>query len=172
MREKRRNDLDFREEKRNDDSRSGSLQVQRFRERVFLGRPLDVVCVRSVLTCAHSGIRELHISSCCVWELFSVPSAQAEGRHQGRNRLPPSGSGSHKALPAPGRTLQPFHTLGKDLGWRRETHRPLTRLHACRRKSNRTALRCNLGSRKIQEIGAGECTRCVPRIKGNAKMND
>lgn len=46
MREKRRNDLDFREEKRNDDSRSGWLQVQRLRERVFLGRPLDVACAR------------------------------------------------------------------------------------------------------------------------------
>lgn len=102
-----------------------------------------MLCACSMLMCVYSGIRELHISSCCVWELFSVTSAQAELHRQEMNRLPLSALVSHKALPVTGRTLQLLHTLGKDLDWQKETHRPLNRQQTCRRKSIYTASLAN-----------------------------
>lgn len=122
--------------------------------------------------CVHSGIRERHISSCCVWELLSVASAQAERYRQEMNRLPLSAFVIHKALPVSGRAPQRFHTLGTDLDWQRENAQAIKppahvqtqiSLHGITRKRR---------SRKIQDVGTDECARRGPWIKGNANMND
>lgn len=125
-----------------------------------------------VFICVHSGIRELHICSCCAWELFSVTSTQAELHRHKMNRLPLSALVSHKALPVTGRTPQSVTHFGKGFGLAKGNAQAIKPAAHVQTQIYLHDITRKVYSSKVQGVDTDECTRCGPRIKGNADMND